>query len=124
LQRKKGICRVIYYNFPHTVIPYGTQQQTCHTPRLQSNGGTDGRTDRQTDRRMDRQTDRQADGRTDGRTDRQTDRQTDARPLHRPCSAYYVGSVSDGGRINLVSHSNVSLGHEQFVGDYLKLVKI
>ena len=91
-------------------------------------GQTDGRTDRQTDGwtdgQTDRQTDRQADGRTDGRTDRQTDRQTDARPLHRPCSAYYVGSVSEGGRINLVSHSNVSLGHEQFVGDYLKLVKI
>jgi len=26
--------------------------------------------------------------------DRQTDGRTDTRPLHRPCSAYYVGSVS------------------------------
>ena len=99
MQRKKGICRVIYYNFPHTVIPYGTQQQTCHTPRLQSNGGTDRRTDRQTpDRYIDR-------------------------ALHTmlTVTTYYV---SEGGRINLVSHSNVSVGHEQFVGDYLKLVKI
>jgi len=32
------------------------------------------------------QRDRQTDGRTDGRTD--------TRPLHRPCSACYVGSVS------------------------------
>jgi len=27
-------------------------------------------------------------------TNGQTDRRTDARPLHRPCSAYYVGSVN------------------------------
>jgi len=27
------------------------------------------------------------------RWDRPTDRQTDARPFHRPCSAYYAGSV-------------------------------
>ena len=31
---------------------------------------------------------------TDGRIDRQTDGRTDARQLHRPCSAYYAGSVS------------------------------
>ena len=34
-------------------------------------------------------------GRMMGRADRQTDRQTDAQPLHRPCSAYYAGSVNN-----------------------------
>jgi len=40
---------------------------------------------------------REAGERWDGQTqtDRQTDRQTDAGPLHRPCSAYWAGSVSN-----------------------------
>jgi len=44
----------------------GAQQQTRRTPQRLSNDGTD-------------------DERTDGRTD--------TRPLHRPCSTYYAGSV-------------------------------
>ena len=33
---------------------------------------------------------------------RGTDGRTDARQLHRPCSAYYVGSVNKGRQSNLV----------------------
>ena len=33
------------------------------------------------------------------RRDRQTDERTDDRPFHRPCSAYYAGSVNELGLV-------------------------
>jgi len=35
--------------------------------------------------------------------DRQTDGRTDARPLHRPCSTYYAGSVSNA--VHIISNN-------------------
>jgi len=54
------------------LLPAGAQQQTRRTPLLMLTGGTD----------------------------RQTDERTDARPLHKPCSAYYAGSVKKN-KINI-----------------------
>jgi len=34
------------------------------------------------------------------------DRRTDTRPLHRPCGAYYVGSISNLQRLQITVHYN------------------
>ena len=47
---------------------------------------------------------------TVGQTDRQTDVRTDARPLHRPCSAYYAGSVKNAIFLsNKIATKNVNI---------------